>query len=156
MEVVFDTTLDEKAPILKQLVLLVDKVNALDVDAQAKLMEWVEKKFKNKAMEKATQTIAIQWVEISTMVMRLNPLVQNLISSFKKLSNIPHLTQEIKEKLQKIGEDMKQSVDQLTDDLNNMDQRGRGIGKGPRRGGFLEPCFHCREEGHRAYECHQC
>lgn len=33
--------------------------------------------------------------------------------------------------------------------------RGRGHGQGSGRGGFYRTCFHCNEEGHRAYECPQ-
>ena len=40
-------------------------------------------------------------------------------------------------------------------DQNNRDQRGRGRGQGSGRGGFRGTCFHCGEEGHRAFECPQ-
>ena len=52
--------LNKKAPILEQLVHIVDKVNHEDIETNEKLMKWSEKKFEHKVLEKVSTKIVIK------------------------------------------------------------------------------------------------
>ena len=76
-------------------------------------MEKAEKKFDNKVIEHIAQKIAIQQIEISTILTNLETSHTNVTSLFVKLCDFIKYTKEIKRKLNKIDEDLKVSAKQL-------------------------------------------
>ena len=52
-------TLDETKTLIEQLTKIVEKVSDADLDKNAKLLEWSEKKFQNKVNEKISGDIAL-------------------------------------------------------------------------------------------------
>lgn len=112
---VIDITLNGKTPILEKLVQIVEKLNETKVDSQAKLRERLEeeKKLENKALEKIASESVLQLGELSTSITELDNLVQNVLTLFNKLCDIAKLTHNVKEKLYKVGGDMKSSANVL-------------------------------------------
>lgn len=100
---------DEKQPILAQLVEIVHKYNE-EHNRQEKLLQRAERNFENKVLEQVAQKIAIEQVELSTILSTLETYVNNVVSLFVKLSDTSIFTREIKDKLSKIDEDMKASA----------------------------------------------
>ena len=75
---------NNKAPIIKQLVGIVHKFNK-DIDGQEILLHRAERKFENKVLENVAKKIVIDQVEMSTLVGTLKVVVNNVVSLFKKL-----------------------------------------------------------------------
>ena len=86
-----------------------------DSTRQEKLIEKVEKKFDNKVLEH----IAINQVELSSILANIENYFTNVTSLFAKLCDVTKFTKEIKEKLNKIDKDMKSSVQRLQLDPNS-------------------------------------
>ena len=61
-------------------------------------------KFENKVLEQVAQKIAINQVELSTILSSLETCENNVTSLFKKLYDTSIFTQEIKDKLSKIDD----------------------------------------------------
>lgn len=99
LDVVPDITLNDKSPILDQLVQVVDKINEPEIDTQSKFMQRAENKSKHKVLEKVSTELTIQQVALSTYVTDLEVIVQNVITLFHRLCNIPSLTRHVKDKL---------------------------------------------------------
>jgi hypothetical protein len=64
-------------------------------------------------LAKIAERIAIHQVEVSNLITVLEAILANVVKLFGKLCDIPSFTQDIKNKLQKIDEDMKASATQL-------------------------------------------
>lgn len=84
-----------------------------NIDGQDNLLKKTKRKFENKVLENVTQKIAIDQVEIYTLISSLENVVNNFVSLFVKLSDTINITKEIKDKLAKIDMDLKDSVNQL-------------------------------------------
>ena len=65
-------------------------------------------------MKLVAQKIAIDQVELSTILATLESYVNNVVSLFVKISDTSNFTKDIKIKLSKIDEDMKASAHQLS------------------------------------------
>ena len=85
-----------------------------DTDGQEKLLQRAKRKFENKVLELVAQKIAINQVELSTILVTLEMYVNNVISLFAKISDTLNFTKDIKAKIAKIDEDMKASAHQLS------------------------------------------
>ena len=70
-------------------------------------------------LEHISQQIAIQQVEISSILTNLETSCTNVTSLFAKLCDITKYTKEIKRKLNKIDEDLNASAKQLQLDPNS-------------------------------------
>ena len=92
-----------------QLAEAIQKFNE-DTDGQDKLVQKVEKKFENKVLEHISQQIAIYQVELSTFLGSMETTCTNVSSLFGKLCDVSNFTKELKDKLSKIGEDLKASA----------------------------------------------
>ena len=77
------------------------------------MIEKAEKKFDNKVIEHIAQHISIHKVELSSILATLENYFTNVTSLFAKLCDVTKFTKEIKEKLNKIDEDMKASAPKL-------------------------------------------
>ena len=95
---------DTSQPILYQMVEAVQNYSE-DLDGQDKLLQKVEKKFKNKVLELIAQQISIYQVELSTFLGSLEASCTNVSLLFGKLCDISNFNKEIKEKMSKVDED---------------------------------------------------
>ena len=77
-----------------------------DSTRQEKLIEKVEKKFDNKALEHIAQHTTIKQVELSTIFVNIENSFTNVTPLFVKLCDVTRFTNEIKEELNKIDENM--------------------------------------------------
>ena len=55
-------------PLIEQLIDIVEKVSKEDLDTNAKLLEWSEKKFQNRVNEKISSDIALTQVALETKI----------------------------------------------------------------------------------------
>ena len=76
-------------------------------------MKRQNKKFDNKVLEHITQHISINQVELSSILANIENYFTNVTSLFIKLCDVSKFTKEIKEKLNKIDEDLKASTQKL-------------------------------------------
>jgi hypothetical protein len=106
---------DSTQHILIQLEEAVHKFNE-DTSGQEKLIERAEKKFDNKVLEHIAQQIALNQVELSTILNNFENSFNNVTSLFGKLCDVTKYTKDIKEKLNKIDEDMKVSAQLMQSD----------------------------------------
>ena len=84
-----------------------------DSTGQEKLIEKAEKKSDNKVLEHIAQHIVIHQVQLSFILVNLENSFTNVTSPFAKLCDVTNFTKEIKEKLNKIDEDLKASTQKL-------------------------------------------
>ena len=103
---------NEKFHIIYQLINIVHKFNE-DTNGQDKLLMKVERKFENKVLENVAQKLAIDQVELSTLISALEIVVNNIVSLFVNLSDSTNFTKEIKEKMAKVDMDLKDNANQL-------------------------------------------
>lgn len=83
---------DERVPIMDQLVHIFENVNNDDIDANEKLLQWSEKKFEKKVLEKVSTEISIRQVELSNIVNNVEGVVQNIQNLYKILCDVPRFT----------------------------------------------------------------
>ena len=98
--------------ILLQLEEAIQRFNE-DSSGQEKLIEKVERKFDDKVLENIAQQIAIKQVELATFLGNFENYFKNTTSLFSKLCDVSEFTKEIKEKLNKIDNDMQSSASSL-------------------------------------------
>ena len=77
--------LDATRPILEQLSDIVDQVNNEDHDTNAKLMEWLEKKFQGKVNQKIANDIILGQVDLAKKLDRVEIVLGNIFSLYSKL-----------------------------------------------------------------------
>ena len=73
---------------------IVETVGNEDLDTNAKLLEWFEKKFQGKVNEKISGEIALQQVALATKVEDVKKVLENIFSLYTKLFNPTLFTQE--------------------------------------------------------------
>ena len=88
---------------------VVSKFNE-DSSGLEKLIEKEKKKFDNKVLEHIAQQIAIQQVELSSILTNLETSCTNVTSLFGKLCDVTKFTKGIKRKLTKVDQDLKASA----------------------------------------------
>ena len=107
--------MDSTQHILLQLEEAVQKFNE-DSSGQEKLIEKAEKKFDNTVLEHIAQQIAIKQVELATFLENFENSFKTAASLFAKLCDVSGFTKEIKEKLNKIDNDMQSSASSFQTD----------------------------------------
>lgn len=60
LDTIFFDDLDEKAPIIDQLVKIVERLIDPDINTQPKLMHWSKRNFENRVLEKVSKEIELQ------------------------------------------------------------------------------------------------
>ena len=73
---------------------IVEKVNNADLDTNARLLEWSEKKFQIKANEKISTDIALTQVSLPTKVENVKKVLENIFSLYSKLCDSSYFTHE--------------------------------------------------------------
>ena len=68
----------ETKPLLEQLLDIVEKINNEDLDTNAKLLEWSEKKFQIKVNEKISSEIALTQVALATKIEEVKKVLENI------------------------------------------------------------------------------
>ena len=97
--------MDSTQHILLQLEEAIEKFNE-DSFGKDKLIEKAKRKFDDKVLEQIAQQIAIKQVELATFLGNFENSFRNAASLFEKLCDVSRFTKEIKEKLNKIDNDM--------------------------------------------------
>ena len=69
-------------------------MNNEDQDANVKLMEWSEKKFQAKIIEKISSEIALSQVELANKIEKVKKVLENIFSLYTKLCDPTIFTQE--------------------------------------------------------------
>ena len=110
--------MDSSQHILLQLDEAVSKFNE-DFSGQEKLLEKAERKFDNKVLEHIAQHIAIKQVELTSILANIENSFNNVTSLFAKFCDVTEYTKDIREKLNKIDEDLKVSAQKLKLDPNS-------------------------------------
>lgn len=77
------------------------------------MIEKAKKKFDNKVLEHIAQQIAVKQVELATFLGNFENSFKNAASLFAKLCDVSRFTEEIKEKLNKIDNDIQSSPSSL-------------------------------------------
>ena len=65
-----------------------------DLDANVKLMEWLEKKFQAKVNEKISSEITLSQVELENKIEKVKKVLENIFSLYTKLCDPTTFTQE--------------------------------------------------------------
>ena len=80
--------------IIKKLVNIVDKIKDEDLDTNVKWLEWYERKFHTKVLEKISNVIALRQVDLATKMENLKKVLENIFSIYRKLCNVEIFTKE--------------------------------------------------------------
>ena len=80
---VLSIEVDGTQPIFNQLEDIVHKFNE-ELDGHEKLLQRVERKFENRVLEQVAQRIAIDQVELATILGTLETSINNVVSLFVK------------------------------------------------------------------------
>ena len=96
-------TLEETKPLMKQLTYIVENISNEDLDTNAKLLEWSEKKFQNKVNEKISSDIALTQVALATKVEDMKKVLENIFSLYTKLCNPSLFTQGTRSYILSLG-----------------------------------------------------
>ena len=73
---------------------IVDYVQNEDLDTNAKLLEWSEKKFQTKVNERISSEIALSQVELANKIEKVKTVLKNMFSLYSKLCDPSIFTQE--------------------------------------------------------------
>lgn len=79
------------------------------------MLKIAEEKAKEKIVEKLMQNIIEQKVSMSIIATKMEDTVNLIVQLLQQLRNISHFTQQVLDKMQKIDEDLKDSVNKLSD-----------------------------------------
>ena len=92
-------TPEETKTLLEQLIDIVEKVNNEDLDTNAKLFEWFERKFQGKVNEEISSDIAFTQVPLSTKVEDMNKVLEKNFLLYTKLYDPRLFTCETKHRI---------------------------------------------------------
>lgn len=110
---------NEKNPIIDQLIHFIEKVNNDDIEANEKLLKWSEKKFEHKLLEKVSIEIAIKQDELSNIVNIVEGFLQIIFSLQRKLCDFEFFTLENQQSNDKLQAVLKSSGHSLSRDTSS-------------------------------------
>ena len=85
--------LNENKPIIEKLVTIVKKIKDEDLDSNFKLLEWSERKFHTKVLEKISSAIALRQVDLATKMESVKIVLEKIFFLYTKLCNVELFTQ---------------------------------------------------------------
>ena len=98
---------EEDAPIINQLVNIVDQVNVGSVESIDKLMDWSARRFETKVVDKVSITITEKKVQLQERVQIMIELIQKVKNLYTIWSNVPRFTNNIQAQITQIQAEMK-------------------------------------------------
>ena len=101
---------------MEQLSNIVDQVQSEDLDTNAKLLEWSERKFQMKVNEKILGKIALTQVELAKKIEKVKAVLENIFSLYSKLCDSSLFTQETSQRILSLERNLKVSSMQLPKD----------------------------------------
>ena len=102
-------TPNETKPFMEKLSNIVDQVQNEDLDTNAKLLEWSERKLHAKINEKISSEIALSQVELAKKIEKVKKVLENIFSLYTKLCNPSIFTQETSQRIMILERDLKLS-----------------------------------------------
>ena len=98
---------DETKSIIEQLENIVEKINDENLYTNAKLLEFSKRKFQTKVNEQISNAVALHQVELATKIDGLKKMLENIISLYNKLCDVPLFTQEVQRHIDHLERDLK-------------------------------------------------
>ena len=92
-------------------------MNNEDHDTNAKLMEWLEKKFQGKVNQKISNDIILGQVDLAKKLDRVKFVLGNIFSLYNKLCGFSNFTQETGQNILSLERNLKISRMQLPTNL---------------------------------------
>ena len=86
-----------------------DQVIDADLDTNAKLLEWLERRFHSKVNEKIATKIALSQVEMPKKIDHVTEVLGNIFSLYTKLCKTIGFTHEVGQQILKVEDDLKLS-----------------------------------------------
>ena len=83
------------------------KVKNEDQDTNAKLMEWLERKFQGKVNEKISSDIALTQVALATKIEKVKKVLENIFSLYTKLCDPTLFTQDTSHRILSLERNLK-------------------------------------------------
>ena len=98
--------MNEDKPIIEKIFTIVEKIKDEDLDSNFKLLEWSQRKFHTKVLEKISSDIALRQVDLATKMESVKKVLENIFSLYTKLCDVNLFTREVQ-----------RAIDQLQGDL---------------------------------------
>jgi hypothetical protein len=80
--------MNKDKPIIEQHVNIVDKTKHEDLDSNVKLLEWSERNFHTKVLEKISSAIALRQFDLATKVESVKKVLENIFSLYTKFYDV--------------------------------------------------------------------
>ena len=87
--------MNKDKPIIEQHVNIVDKTKHEDLDSNVKLLEWSERNFHTKVLEKISSAIALRQFDLATKVESVKKVLENIFSLYAKLYDVNLFIKEV-------------------------------------------------------------
>ena len=98
--------MNKDKPIIEQHVNIVDKTKHEDLDYNVKLLEWSERNFHTKVLEKISSAIALRQFDLATKVESVKKVLENIFSLYTKLYDVNLFTQEVQRVIDQLQGDL--------------------------------------------------
>ena len=85
-----------------------------DLDTNAKLLEWLERKFQSKVNEKIATKISLSLVELAIKIECVTEVLGKILSLYTKLCNTAPFTQEVGQQILQLEDELKLSSEKLS------------------------------------------
>ena len=99
--------LDGTRKIIEKISNIVDQISKEYHDTNAKIMEWLEKKFQGKVNQKISNDIVLGQVDQAKKLDRVKVVLGNIFSLYTKLCDFSNFTQETNQKILSLERNLK-------------------------------------------------